>query len=451
MERDKRKTGKTINMTEGKPLTILLRFAFPIFLSMVLQSLYNLMDTAIAGYILGDNALAAIGATGAVYNLLVTFASGLNTGFSMHISRAFGSGDRKKLEMAVTWICLLNLVMAVVFTAGSLLFVDQILIAMNTPQEIYADAKDYLFLILAGIPVTMAYNMGSAVLRSMGNSATPLNVLLISSGLNVVMNYVFAKIFQWGVAGLAIATILAQGISAAYTIWYVTHNYGIRIQKAYFHPEKGFVSDMFLTGLSMGMMGLIVSVGSVILQSAVNDLGSGYIAGQIGGSKVQVVFTRMIVSVANAVATYISQNYGAGRRDRVRQGLAATFLICSVLCIVCIAFALSPMAPLALHLITGSQKQEVLESGARFIRVTLQSSPFLCTLLVLRNTLQGMGHKVVPLFASAVEMLGKVLFAWTMVPRYGYPAVCVCEPVLWVVCSCYLAVMVFLFRKEFTV
>ena len=128
-------------MTEGKPLTILLRFAFPIFLSMVLQSLYNLMDTAIAGYILGDNALAAIGATGAVCNLLVTFASGLDTGFSMHISRAFGSGDRKKLEMAVTWICLLNLVMVVVFTAGSLLFVDQILIAMNTPQEIYADAK----------------------------------------------------------------------------------------------------------------------------------------------------------------------------------------------------------------------------------------------------------------------------------------------------------------------
>ena len=436
-------------MTEGKPLTILLRFAFPIFLSMVLQSLYNLMDTAIAGYILGDNALAAIGATGAVYNLLVTFASGLNTGFSMHISRAFGSGDRKKLEMAVTWTCLLNLLVAAVFTVGSLLFVDQILVVMNTPQEIYTDARIYLFLILAAIPVTMAYNMGSAVLRSVGNSVTPLVVLLISSGLNVVMNYVFAKVFGWGVAGLAIATILAQLLSAVYTIWYAVKNYEIKVKKAYLRPEKGFASDMFLTGLSMGMMGLIVSVGTVTLQSAVNNLGSVYIAGQIGGSKIQVVFTRMIVSVANAVATYVSQNYGAGRRDRVRQGVVATFLICSVLCAVCILFALSPLAPMAMRLITGSQKPEVLESGSRFIRVTLSSSPFLCTLLMLRNTLQGMGHKIVPLFASATEMVGKVLFAWTMVPRYGYPAVYVCEPILWVVCTCYLAVMVFLFRKEF--
>lgn len=384
---DRGKLGKTINMTEGAPLKIILRFAFPIFLSMVLQSLYNLMDTAIAGYILGDNALAAIGATGAVYNLLVTFASGLNTGFSMHISRAFGSGDRRKLEMAVTWTCLLNLLVAAVFTVGSLLLADQILIVMNTPEEIYPEARIYLVLILSGIPVTMAYNMGSAVLRSVGNSATPLIVLLISSGMNVVMNYVFAKIFLWGVAGLAIATILAQLLSAVYTIWYVVKKYEIKVQKSHLHPEKGFVPDMFLTGLSMGMMGLIVSVGSVTLQSAVNNLGSVYIAGQIGGSKIQVVFTRMIVSVSNAVATYVSQNYGAGRHDRVRQGLAATFLICAVLCTICIAFALSPLAPVAMRLITGSQKQAVLESGARFIRVTLISSPFLCVLLMLRNTL----------------------------------------------------------------
>lgn len=160
---------------------------------------------------------------------------------------------------------------------------------------------------------------------------------------------------------------------------------------------------------------------------------------------------RLISVYADAVATYVSQNYGAGRRDRVRQGVAATFLICAVLCTVCIVFALSPLAHWGMRLITGSQKRKVLESGARFIRVTLLPSPFLGTLLMLRNTLQGVGHKVVPLFASAMEMLGKVLFAWTMVPRYGYPAVCVCEPLLWVVCSCYLTVMVFLFRKEFAV
>lgn len=295
----------------------------------------------------------------------------------------------------------------------------------------------------------MAYNMGSAVLRSMGNSVTPLMVLLISSGLNVVMNLIFTKVFQWGVGGLAIATILAQLVSAVYTIRYALRNYEIKADKACLHPEKGFVPDMFMTGLSMGLMGLIVSVGSVILQSAVNNLGSAYIAGQIGGSKIQVVFTRMIVSVANAVATYVSQNYGAGRIDRVRRGVGATFLICAVLCTVCIGFALSPLAPWAMGLITGSEKREVLESGSRFIRVTLLSSPFLCTLLMLRNTLQGMGHKIVPLFASGMEMLGKVLFAWTMVPRYGYPAVCVCEPLLWVVCSVYLAIMVLLFRKEF--
>lgn len=441
--------GKTINMTEGTPWKIMIAFAFPIFLSMVLQSLYNLMDTAIAGYVLGDRALAAIGATGAVYNLLVTFASGLNNGFSMHISRAFGSGDRRKLEIAVAWTGLLNLLAVAVFTAGSLLFLDEILVLMNTPEEIYGEARIYLLIILAGIPVTMAYNMGSGILRSMGNSVTPLVVLAISSGVNVALNYVFAKIFLWGVAGLAIATILAQLISAAYTIGYAVRSYDIRIQKDHFAPEKGFVSDLFMTGLSMAMMSMIVSVGGVILQSAVNSLGSTYIAGQIGGSKIQVVFTRMIVSVANAVATYVSQNYGARRNDRVREGLKAAFSISAVLCLVCMTFAISPLAPWAMGLVTGSENAEVLESGARFIRVTLLCSPFLCMLLTFRNTLQGMGHKVVPLFASAAEMLGKVLFAWFMVPRYGYTAVCYCEPLLWMLCTCYLSVMMYHFRKEF--
>ena len=437
-------------MTEGSPYKIVLLFALPIFLSTVLQNFYNMVDTAIAGNMIGNHALAAIGATGAVYHIIITFAQGMNTGFSLLISRAFGSKDRDGVNLAVVWTLILNLAGVVVFTAGSLILLDPILRVMNTPEEIFSEAKTYIAIIFAGIPVTMAYNMGSSVLRSMGNSSTPLVALVLSSILNIVLNLTFVKVFGMGVEGLALATVAAQLLSAAFCIVYIVTRYrDIRFEKKQLRPEKGYVPEMFLTGLSMGLMSMIVSFGGAVLQSAVNGLGSLYIAGQIGGSKIEVFFLCMMTSVAMSVSTYVSQNFGAGKKGRIVSGITATFVFCAVGCLICYAFALSPLAPLAMKLITGSENEEIIQNGTRYIRVALFSSPFLCILLTLRGALQGMGHKVAPLVASAIEMGGKLLFAWALVPRYGYTAVCYCEPSLWVLCSAYLIVILFVFRSEF--
>ena len=445
------KKGKSINMTEGDPYRIILRFALPIFLTTILQQFYNMVDTAVAGNILGDNALSAIGAVGAVYHIIITFAQGMNTGFSLLISRAFGTRDRDGVNRAVVWTVVLNLILVVILTAGALVFIDPILGVMNIPDEIYTEAKIYLAVICAGIPVTMAYNMGASVLRSIGNSSTPLYALIISSLLNFLLNVLFVKWFGMGVAGLALGTVGAQLLSAAFCIVYILSRYpDIRYRKDHLHPEKGYVSEMFLTGLSMGLMSMIVSFGGAVLQSAVNGLGSIYIAGQIGGSKIEVFFMCMITSIAMSISTFVSQNYGAGKRRRILQGIRATFMYCICGCVICYAFALSPLAPIAMRLITGSENTEIIQSGTRFIRVSLFFSPFLSIVLILRSTMQGMGHKIAPLVTSAIEMGGKILFAHAFVPRYGYPAVCYCEPSMWVMCSVYLVIVMFIFRYEFT-
>lgn len=446
-----RKTGKTIDMTVGDPYRIVFLFSLPIFLSTVLQKFYNIVDTAIAGNIIGDTALAAIGATGAVYHIIITFAQGMNTGFSLLISRAFGSKDKDGINRAVLWTLLLNLATVICFSVGSLSWLDPILRAMNTPPDIYADARTYISIIFAGIPITMAYNMGSSMLQSMGNSSTPLLALVISSIFNIILDFFFVKGLDLGVAGLALATVSAQFLSALFCFVYIKRCYkDIRYRDSYLHPEKGFVSEMFLTGLSMGSMSMIVSFGGAVLQSAVNRLGSIFIAGQIGGSKIEVFFMCMMTSFAMAAATFVSQNFGAGKKDRILQGVKATYVYCAFGCAVCYAFALSPLPPLAMKLITGSENTEVIKNGAQLIRTALFFSPFLCVVLTLRSTLQGMGHKVAPLFASAMEMGGKLLFAWVMVPKFGYAAVCFCEPFMWILCAIYLCAVVWYFRKEFS-
>lgn len=445
-----KKQGKTMDMTEGNPFKIVFFFAMPIFFGMILQNLYNIFDTAIAGHILGDHALAAIGATGSIYNMLVSLAMGLNNGFSLLISRAFGKKNREELNLSIFWTLLLNAAVVLLLTSCSLGFLDALLRAMNTPAEIYPEAKTYIAIILAGIPVTMAYNMSSTVLRSMGNSSTPLVCLAISSVLNILLNLLFVAVFHWGVAGLAIATVAAQLIAAAYCVWYIIARYpDIKLSKKYLRAPKGYVSDMFLTGLSMGLMNSVVSFGSAVLQSAVNKLGSIYIAGQIGGSRIEVTFVGLANSFSNSSATYVSQNFGAGRRDRIRRGIVATLTLGFSASIIGIIFALTPLSPICMRLITGSDNPEVIASGSLFVKITLLTMPFLCTLLTFRNTMQGMGHKIIPLVASAIEMGGKLFFAWVLVPRFGYRAVCFCEPSLWILSSLYLFVVIFILRAEF--
>ena len=443
-------TGRILDMTQGKPLKLLLTFALPLFLGNILQQFYNLADTSIAGHLLGDAALAQIGATSALYSLLTNFAFGLNNGLALTVSRSFGAGDQKEMKRSVCWMVTLAAVSALVMTVCFLLLRRPLLRVMQTPDDVLEGALSYLTVILAGIPLTMAYNLESALLQSMGNSVTPLCFLLFSSFLNVGLDFFFiGNPLNLGVQGAAAATVLSQGISAALGGFYILKNYPeIRFGKEEWKVPRKFVSEMFWTGLSMALMSAIYNLGSVILQSSINALGSVYIAAQVGGRKLAELFYVPGIALGTSAATFSSQNYGAGKHSRIAKGAKSGIFMYFCWWLVALAFVIF-LAPAAVRFITGSSNPEVIANGALYLRIGIPMIPPMAVLVILRNILQGMRRPGMPLFCSCLELIGKTVFAVWLVPAFGYPAVCVCEPVTWVICCAVIAVALFRIRGEF--
>lgn len=276
---------------EGKSTSLLLRFAMPLFLGNLLQQFYNLVDTSIAGNLLGDGALAQIGATAALYSLITNFAFGMNNGLALGVSRNFGAGDQQGVKKSVCWMTCLSCFCSVVLTVAFLIFRKGLLQVMQIPDDVMDGALRYLTIILAGIPLTMLYNLEASLLQAVGNSVMPLVFLLFSSVLNVGLDFWFMGPLGLGVQGAASATVLAQGISAGIGLGYIVRYYPeLRFSKNEFKVKKNFVIEMFFSGLSMGMMNAIYCIGSVILQSSINALGSVYIAAQVGGGGLRNCF-----------------------------------------------------------------------------------------------------------------------------------------------------------------
>lgn len=444
-------TGRTLDMTKGSPMKLLFTFALPLFLGNLLQQFYNLADTSIAGHLLGDAALAQIGATSALYSLITNFAFGLNNGLALNVSRSFGAGDKKEMKRSVCWMVTLAFISALVMTVGFLMFRKPLLTVMQTPEDVLDGALSYFTVILAGIPLTMAYNLESALLQSMGNSVTPLGFLLFSSILNVILDFFFiGNPLNWGVQGAAAATVLSQGLSAALGFLYILKNYPeIRFGRKDWKVPGKFVTEMFWTGLSMALMSAIYNLGSVILQSSINALGSVYIAAQVGGRKLAEFFYIPGIALGTSAATFSSQNFGAGERARIAKGARSGIFMYFCWWLVALVFVIF-LAPTAVKFITGSSNPEVIKNGVLYLRISIPMIPPMAILVILRNILQGMRRPGMPLFCSCLELIGKVIFALWLVPAFGYLAVCICEPVTWVICCVVIAVAVFAIRGEFT-
>ena len=440
---------RMLDMTKGSPAGLLLRFSVPLFLGSLLQQFYNLTDTSIAGHILGDQALAEIGATAALYGLITNFAIGMTNGFALAVSQSFGAGNPKKMKQAVCWMVCLSAICGAVLTVGFLLVQYQLPAVLQIPEETAKGALCYLTVVLAGFPLTIAYNLEASLLRAVGNSVTPLLFLLFSSGLNVLMDIWFMGPLKMGVQGAAAATVLAQGISAGLGLLYIVRNYPeLRFSREELRAGAGFVMEMFWTGLSMALMVTIYNIGSVILQSSINALGSVYIAAQVGGRRLAEFFYLPGLALGTSIATYSSQNYGAGCRGRIGKGVKAALLLYGIWWLIAIVLAFFT-APAAVRLITGSDNREVVESAVLYVHISLPVVPPMAALVILRNMMQGIQRRIAPLFCSALELLGKVIFALWVVPAYGYPGVCVCEPVTWVVCFLFISGAAFLCRGEF--
>lgn len=438
-----------LDMTKGSPMRLLLRFSLPLFLGNLFQQLYNLADTSIAGHLLGDEALSQIGATAALYSLITNTAFGLNNGFALTVSRSFGAGDRQEMKRSVCWMAVLSAVSAVCLTVGFLGFRHVLLSALQVPADVLEGAEGYLTIILAGIPLTMAYNLEAALLQAMGNSRTPLLFLLFSSGLNVVLDILFMKPLAMGVEGAAAATILAQGISAGLGLVYIIRGYPqLRFGREEFRVKRGFVLKMFWTGLSMALMSTVYNVGSVILQSSINALGNIYITAQVGGRRLAELFYTPGLALGTSVATYASQNYGAGAPARIKKGIWTALFLYGIWWVIALLIVIFG-APGAVRLITGSMSQEVVSNAVLYLRISIPMIPPMAVLVILRNALQGMQHSVSPLLCSTLELAGKVVFALFLVPVYGYTAVCICEPVTWVICFFFILGACLLHKSEF--
>lgn len=437
---------KTKDLTTGKTWKLLLAFALPTLLSNVFQQFYNLADTAIAGHILGDNALVAIGASSTINSLVLSFAWGLNGGFGIIIAQSFGAKDNNKLKKSVAISLLINVIFSLFVLIVSVFASKPMLKLLNTPAARLDEANSYIAVILAFIIVPMLYNLEAVILRSLGDSKTPLYFLIFSSVLNIVLDYVLIKFTNMGVMGAAVATVLAQFLSVVFCFIVILKNFKIiKLSKEDFKFSSALFKNMMGAGMAMAIMNSIFSIGSIIMQGSINALGDDIIAAHLGSRKVAEMFMQPLVTIGTACSTFVGQNYGAGKIGRIKESIKYSTLyslIWSVITFFILWFSGGQIA----RLVTGSASQIVFENTQMYLRVNAPFYFVLGLLFTLRFSIQSVDRKVPPIVSSTMELASKIAAAYLFIPLWGYFGACIAEPLSWTLGAIYL---LFVFKKEF--
>ena len=425
----------TYDMTRGNPLKIILLFALPILVGNIFQLFYNIVDAMVVGHILGEDSFAAVGATSAVYSLIISFANGMANGFSIIAARFFGAKEEDKLRKSFASSICLATVISVVLTILGQVFLRPMLNLLKTPSDIIDEAYSYISFILLFVIVTMFYNLLAGILRAVGNSKMPLVFLVIASITNVVLDIVFIAIIKMGIRGAAIATVISQIFSLLLCIIYVVKKCPfLHLKKQDFKVQKKLMIDLFTTGLSMALMFSIVAIGTVILQSAINDFGKITIAAHTAARKISEIFMLPIATIGVAASTYASQNYGARNYKRIASGINYSFFLAGIWILIS-NLTVFLFASGIVTAVTGSAEVELIDTATRYLKINLPFYAFLAILVILRSVLQGMGSRAIPIFSSFIEFAGKFLVVGVLVPTMGYLGVCISEPMIWFVCS----------------
>lgn len=430
-----RTKNKTLDMTQGEPTGLILRFAVPLFIGTLFQQAYNLADTMVVGHELGGRAVAAVGATTALYSVLIYFANGLNSGYGIMISRMFGSKNEDGLRKAAAAMVLLDSVVTLALTAMVLPLLSHLLVWLDTPQDIFEQAYAYIFIILAGMPATIGYNMGAGFMRAVGNSRTPLYFLIFSCGLNISLDFLFVVGLGRGVAGAAAATVIAETVSAVLCFVYIYKTYPEFLpRKDDWRLKREFVWEMLSTGLAMGLMQSVFSLGTIILQKGINHLGTRIITAHTASQRINEMLMMPLGMIATANATFVGQNFGAGQYERIKKAIRQVLgmeLVWSVVAVLAAWMA----GPFLIGMLIGTEDMEIIRNGLLNLRCATGFYFPLGILLVLRNALQPMGCKVPPVVSSSIELLIKVVFSFWLIPRLNYLGVAVTEPIIWIVCA----------------
>ena len=433
-----KQTARVRDMTQGNPIPLILGFAVPLFIGNIYQQLYSMVDTMVVGYHLGESGIAAIGATASLYTLMFYFANGLNSGYGIVVTQRFGAGDRQNMKQAVAGMILLDLAVCLVLSILGISFLRPLMRFLNTPAEIFDMAHSYIFIIFCGITATIGYNMFASILRAMGNSRTPLLFLIFSSFLNILLDILFVVVLGMGIAGAAAATVIAQAVSAVLSGAYIFRNYREYLPgKADFRVPLEMLRSLFSMGLSMALMSCIVAFGTVIFSRANNLLGEEYIAAYAASHKILSMMLQPQATIAIANTTFVGQNWGAKKFDRIRTTLRKVLLLEMLWSFLAMALIYLFGEPL-IRFTTGTEDSFMIRHAVLSLRIHFATFPFLGTIFVMRNSLQGMGYKVIPILSSCIELGMKFLSAGLLIPRVGFVGTCLTEPTIWVIMAVFL-------------
>ena len=422
----------TKELTQGNPLKLILLFAFPIFLGNVFQQFYNLVDALIVGRYIGIEALGAVGATGPLIFLLISFIFASTQGFSVVLAQNFGARNYDMVRKSLCTAFVLAGILTVILTLISVPLTRTALVALKTPSDILDMSTTYLFIMFAGIFATVFYNVSSNTIRAVGDSKTPLYFLIFASFLNIFLDILFITKFKMGIAGAGYATVLSQGISTVLCLSYMFFKFPIlRPKKSDWKLDKDFVYEHLRIGIPMGFQMSVLTLGMIALQYVLNGFGTSAVAGFTTAMRIDQTFCQAYLALGATMATFSAQNFGAGKLSRIKEGAknaSAIVVIVSIIAILTLTFYARPLT-----LIFMSQPDEVVIGYAvEYLHITMMFYIFIGFLFVFRHTLQGMGSVIVPLLSGFVELIARGCCAFILGYSFGYTGLCYATPAAWI-------------------
>lgn len=435
-------------MTSGASFPLILNFTLPLLLGNLLQQTYSLMDAAIVGKYLGINALASVGASTSVVFLILGFCTGCCSGFSIPVAQKFGARDYVTMRRFISVSLKISGVMSVALAIITSLLCAYILRTMQTPENIFDGAYTYLLITFIGIPSIFFYNLLSGIIRALGDSKTPFWFLLLSSVLNIILDLFCIIVLGWGVAGAAIATVFSQGVSSVLCYIYMNRKYEILKTTP---SERRFRSDiarqLLGIGVPMGLQFSITAIGSIMLQSANNALGTACVAAFTAAMRIKMFFMCALDSLGIAMATYSGQNYGAGKPIRIWQGIKSSYVMMLVY-VVAINIIIWCFAEKFALLFIDPSETEVIKDTALFLHINLSFFPLLGSLIILRYTIQGAGYTKLAMFSGVSEMIARIMVSLVVVPLFGYLGVCYGDPTAWLFANLFLIpAFIYVYRR----
>ncbi len=426
------------DMTEGSPFKLILGFAIPMFLGFLFQQFYSMVDTIIVGKYLGVTALAAVGSTGSINFMINGFCIGVCSGFAIPVAQKFGARDYSGLRKFVANAAWLSIVVSIVLTAVVSVLCMDILVWMKTPEDILQQAYSYILIIFLGIPTTFLYNMTSGIIRSLGDSKTPVYFLLLASVLNIVLDLFTIIVLKMGPAGAAYATVISQGVSGILCLIFMRSRYPIlKMTKEERRVDKSKMAVLCGMGFPMGFQYSVTAIGNVILQSAVNSLGSMAVAAVTAGSRVTMFFCTPFDALGGTMATWAGQNVGAGKLDRVKSGVRYANIIGFVYSVIAFVILFFFGRSISLLFVDAAETEILDQAWLYLVGNALFYIP-LVLVNVVRFSIQGMGYSKFAILAGVCEMFGRSFVGFFLVPIFGYPVVCIGSPVAWICADLFL-------------